>query len=229
MSIITCQIGQCGNQLGEAIFNRLMGECLVASPSHQMATLDTFFSYSDKAESRLIANALMIDMEPKVVDGILARGAQRGWEYDPKQVVVKQEGSGNNWAYGFNFHGVQTADDILGKLRKSFEKADLVDGMLILQSLAGGTGSGVGSRILTRVREEFPEINIYSVAVLPRFSGEVILQFYNSVFSLSTLYNVRYMGSYYQRNVMEYSCLKTTRSVTFASKYTRFSSLISQI
>lgn len=104
-------------------------------------------------------------------------------------VLCEQEGSGNNWAYGFNYHGDRVSTNILDLLRKQTEKADILDGIMIYQSLAGGTGSGVGSRLLTKIRDEFGSRNIYSTVVLPRISGEVILQFYNCVFSLSTLYD----------------------------------------
>lgn len=190
MSILTCQIGQCGNQLGESIFDKLVEEAESATDYHQLSTLDTFFTPSPKSPSGIFANSVLIDMEPKVIDCLMERGSKRQWDYDPSKVVVKQEGSGNNWAYGFNVHGSRSAPEILTKIRKSVERIDYLDGMLFLQSLAGGTGSGVGSRILTQIREIYPEKNIYSVAVLPRLSGEVILQFYNSIFSLSTLQNV---------------------------------------
>ena len=101
----------------------------------------------------------------------------------------EQEGSGNNWAYGYNYHGKRVSSRIIELLRKQLEKCDIVDGIMVYQSLAGGTGSGVGSRLLQQIRESFPKTTIMSSVVLPRISGEVILQFYNSVFSLSTLYD----------------------------------------
>ncbi len=42
-------------------------------------------------------------MEPKVVNKNLNMKAD--WKYDPKMSLVKEEGSGNNWAYGCNIHG----------------------------------------------------------------------------------------------------------------------------
>lgn len=68
------------------------------------------------------------------------------------------------------------------------ERLDRVEGVVVLQSLAGGTGSGVGSRVLKSLKTDFPELDLFSVAVLPRIGGEVVLQYYNSVFSLSSLY-----------------------------------------
>ena len=47
----------------------------------------------------------------------------------------------------------------------------------------------MGSRVLQSLRDEVGSKPIFSVSVLPRLSGEVILQYYNAVFSMSTLYN----------------------------------------
>ena len=99
---------------------------------HQLTTLDTFFRYSEKTDSKLVANSILIDMEPKVIDSLLSRNSSRGWEYDSSNVVIKQEGSGNNWAYGFNHHGKQTAPEILKKIRKNIERIDCLDGLLVL-------------------------------------------------------------------------------------------------
>ncbi len=78
------------------------------------------------------------------------------------------------------------------KMDRLLESQDYCDGVLFFQSLAGGTGSGVGSYLLEKVKERYPELSILSVAVLPHLSGEVILQNFNCVLSLSSLYQVEY-------------------------------------
>ena len=187
MSVISCQIGQCGNQLGESLFSKLSIEASTASVDHRAAVMDTYFHVDSK--DRMTANALLVDMEPKVIDSIVEK--KKPWyEYDRKYAVCREEGSGNNWAYGFNVHGLACLDEITNKFRKLAERSDTVEGVIVLQSLAGGTGSGVGSRVLERLRDELASKPIYSVAVLPRLSGEVILQYYNAIFSMANLYNV---------------------------------------
>lgn len=189
-SILTCQIGQCGNQLGQAMYKSLIEESLGADLNHQLATLSTYFHNDPKGGSQVRPSSLMIDMEPKVIDGILSQKEQ-WWAYDPKLTVCREEGSGNNWAFGFHLHGENCLSEILDKFNSLAERVDCVEGVVVLQSLAGGTGSGVGSRVLEELRNVLGSKPIFSVAVLPRLSGEVILQFYNAVFSLANLYNVR--------------------------------------
>ncbi len=82
-------------------------------------------------------------MEPKVVYKCLSNHKSDFWSYDKQYSYVKQEGSGNNWAYGFNFHGPNSRDDILGKAHSLLEKLDFCEGFVFLHSLAGGTGSGI--------------------------------------------------------------------------------------
>ncbi len=100
---------------------------------------------------------------------------------------VNQEGSGNNWAYGFNSHGPKCRDKIFEKFNKMLENTDYVDGVVFMQSLAGGTGSGLGSYLTEQFKDEFPNINTLNIAVLPHLSGEVILQSYNCVLSIASL------------------------------------------
>ena len=73
--------------------------------------------------------------------------------------------------------------------RKELEQHDLVEGVMFMQSMAGGTGSGVGSFLLEELRQDIgSKVSIFNTVVMPRSTGEVILQNYNSVFSLGTLY-----------------------------------------
>ncbi|KDO16606.1 hypothetical protein SPRG_17885 [Saprolegnia parasitica CBS 223.65] len=58
MSIVTLQLGQCGNQLGYALFDKLATE--LEAPLE----MDIFFRGPSST-----ARAVLIDMEPKVGDG----------------------------------------------------------------------------------------------------------------------------------------------------------------
>lgn len=56
---------------------------------------------------------------------------------------------GNNWAYGYFVHGSEFEDHIQRLIQNQLENCDSLDGILVTMSLAGGTGSGVGTKILT--------------------------------------------------------------------------------
>lgn len=55
-------------------------------------------------------------------------------------------GSANNWAFGYNVKGSTYGNLTLEAVRRELEKTDQLEGILLLLSAAGGTGSGVGSR-----------------------------------------------------------------------------------
>jgi hypothetical protein len=55
-------------------------------------------------------------MEPKVVNRCLAKGGS--WRFNPKLSLVREEGSGNNWAFGCYVHGPNVREDIESLLQK---------------------------------------------------------------------------------------------------------------
>ena len=57
-------------------------------------------------------------------------------------------------------------------VRKEIEKIDNYLGTVLLFSLAGGTGSGMGSRFLEMMRDEYPSTNLTAAVVYPASSGE---------------------------------------------------------
>ena len=57
----------------------------------------------------------------------------------------------------------------------------------MIHSLIGGTGGGLGCRILESIKEEFPGIHITSVTTTPYVSGESPMQHYNSLLTLAWL------------------------------------------
>jgi len=70
-------------------------------------------------------------------------------------------------------------------LRKEAEDCDYYRGTVLIHSLAGGTGSGLGSKLLEKIRDEYPISFLLSAAVIPSESADTPLQDYNSCLSLS--------------------------------------------
>jgi tubulin beta len=61
-------------------------------------------------------------------------------------------------------------------VRKEAEGCDCLQGFQICQSLGGGTGSGMGTLLLSKIREEFPDrmLCTFSVAPSPKVSDTVV-------------------------------------------------------
>lgn len=60
-------------------------------------------------------------------------------------------------------------------LRHEAEKADFFLGVFLVHSLAGGTGSGLGSRIIENYRDTFGKAYLATASIWPQTSGETPL------------------------------------------------------
>lgn len=67
------------------------------------------------------------------------------------------------------------------------ERCDLHKGFLTLQSVAGGTGSGLGSFLTEQLADHYPSSYLLNTVVWPYQSGEVIVQNYNAMLTMASL------------------------------------------
>jgi len=133
-----------------------------------------------------VARAVLVDTEPKVIAEAITQ-EHKNWSYGKNMDVCEQTGSGNNWAFGSRVHAKTLRKPVSNLIRKAAEEMDSLPSFLILQSVAGGTGSGVGTDITEMIRDEYGDSTIVNAAVFPYESGEVIVQNYNAVLTLSEL------------------------------------------
>lgn len=200
MSVVSLQLGQCGNQIGGELFNLLIEDATKLNPQFISKNVDRKVNeeYEEEVVERFFtrdrtgntnARAVMIDMESKAISQTLLEAKKSGkWSYPTGQQFCQKRGSGNNWAHGFLEHGPKSAETVLEMVQREVEKCDRFGGFLILLSLAGGTGSGVGAYVTGCLRDEFPHSFILNQVVWPYGTGEVIVQNYNAILTLSHLY-----------------------------------------
>lgn len=81
-----------------------------------------------------------------------------------------QSGAGNNWAKGHYTEGAELVDSVLDVVRKEAESCDCLQGFQLTHSLGGGTGSGMGTLLISKIREEYPDriMNTFSVVPSPK-------------------------------------------------------------
>jgi len=65
-----------------------------------------------------------------------------------------------------------------------------LDSIILINSLAGGTGSGLGSYVNIVLKDFFPTINLFNISVWPHNTGEVVVNSYNTLLSISESYKV---------------------------------------
>ncbi|XP_006832431.1 PREDICTED: tubulin delta chain isoform X3 [Chrysochloris asiatica] len=195
MSIVTVQLGQCGNQVGFEVFDALYSDSYCSqglcskkeNEAYQASCKERFFS--EEENGVLVARSVLVDMEPKVINQTLSKAAQSGrWKYGQHACFCQKQGSGNNWAYGYSCHGPKHEESIMNLIRKEVEKCDSLHGFSIIMSMAGGTGSGLGAFITQNLQDQYPNALKMNQVIWPYGTGEVIVQNYNSILTLSHLY-----------------------------------------
>lgn len=56
-------------------------------------------------------------------------------------------GAGNNWSHGYQL-GQEVHETLFDMIDREAENSDSLEGFVLTHSIAGGTGSGVGSYLL---------------------------------------------------------------------------------
>ena len=93
---------------------------------------------------------------------------------------IGQYGAGNNWAKGHYTEGAELVDSVLDVIRRESEKCECLQGFQLTHSLGGGTGSGMGTLLVSKIREEFPDriMNTFSVFPSPKVKIFQIIRIY---------------------------------------------------
>ncbi|KAJ9441002.1 Tubulin gamma chain [Diplonema papillatum] len=185
MSILTLQVGQCGNQVGHALLARL-----ASSPDDDGCLPDEYFRTLAANGKPPVARSVLVDMEPKAVQNCRNKARQEGTFSYRKGTLTKQEGSANNWAFGYHVQAVCCEEQIMKDVQSEVEHMDALMGIHVVHAVAGGTGSGVGSRVLEALRDTFPSTSLVAMSVLPIETGEIATQHYNSLLTLAHVQQV---------------------------------------
>ncbi|KAL6748513.1 Eta tubulin [Haematococcus lacustris] len=180
-----------------------------------MGLLEDLEYFKLTSQGQRQARCLLIDTEPKVVQQVLASSSTGSNLFSRERCYLGQSGRGNNWAFGYSqwqprsqargpggagsgWDGSSQVatpshreflilDAVTEGIRQEAEAADGAPNFLLLHSLGGGSGSGLGSRLLEHLREEYPLNYIATLSVAPRSAGDSALQSLNAAMALSFL------------------------------------------
>ena len=142
--------------------------------------------YNEATGGRYVPRNILMDLEPGTMDSV--RSGPFGQIFRPDNFVFGQSGAGNNWAKGHYTEGAELIDAVLDVVRKEAEGCDCLQGFTMTHSLGGGTGSGMGTLLISKIREEYPDriMNTYSVVPSPKVSDTVV-EPYNATLSVHQL------------------------------------------
>jgi tubulin beta len=189
--IVHLQAGQCGNQIGGKFWEVIADEHGVQpdgsykgdSPM-QLERMEVYFN--EASSGNYVPRAICVDLEPGTMDAI--RSGPYGQIFRPDNFCFGQNGAGNNWAKGHYTEGAELIESVIDVIRREAEGCDCLQGFQLTHSLGGGTGSGMGTLLVGKIREEYPDriMSTFSVAPSPKVSDTVV-EPYNATLSVHQL------------------------------------------
>jgi len=189
--IVHLQAGQCGNQIGQKFWEVISEEHGITGDGsyggdlpQQLERINVY--YNEAMGGKYVPRAVLVDLEPGTMDSV--RAGAMGNIFRPDNFVFGQSGAGNNWAKGHYTEGAELVDSVLDVVRKESEGCDCLQGFQLAHSLGGGTGSGMGTLLISKIREEYPDriMNTFSVIPSPKVSDTVV-EPYNATLSVHQL------------------------------------------
>ncbi|CDS81917.1 probable tubulin beta chain [Sporisorium scitamineum] len=191
--LITFAVGQAGNQISSAFWQSILnehgldgdGRYVGDNQVEQLSRVGVFFEPSGQ-EGKYVPRSIQVDLEPGTMDTI--RSGPLGKLFRPDNYINGESGAGNNFSKGYYTEGAELLDQVLDVARKEAEKADMLQGFQLVHSLGGGTGSGLGTNLLTKLREEFPDRMLATWSVLPSPKvSDTVVEPYNATLSFHQL------------------------------------------
>ncbi|CAL9098618.1 unnamed protein product [Musa acuminata subsp. burmannicoides] len=189
--ILHVQGGQCGNQIGAKFWEVICDEHGIDGTGRyggdsdlQLERINVY--YNESSGGRYVPRAVLMDLEPGTMDSV--RSGPFGQIFRPDNFVFGQSGAGNNWAKGHYTEGAELIDSVLDVVRKEAENCDCLQGFQVCHSLGGGTGSGMGTLLISKIREEYPDRMMLTFSVFPSPKvSDTVVEPYNATLSVHQL------------------------------------------
>eukprot|EP01114_Cavostelium_apophysatum_P011073 TRINITY_DN2524_c0_g1_i1.p1 TRINITY_DN2524_c0_g1~~TRINITY_DN2524_c0_g1_i1.p1 ORF type:complete len:466 (-),score=113.81 TRINITY_DN2524_c0_g1_i1:50-1447(-) len=190
--IVHIQAGQCGNHIGLKFWEGIAVEHgldfsgkYIGNSESQLDRINVYYNETDGGK-KFYPRSISVDLEPGSADMI--RSSKLGSCFRPDNFIYGSNGASNNWARGHYTDGAEMADSVMDVIRRECERCDLLQGFQVAHSLGGGTGSGMGTLLISKIREEYPDrmMSTFSVLPSPRVSDTVV-EPYNCILSVQQL------------------------------------------
>ncbi|OEJ85097.1 Tubulin beta chain [Hanseniaspora osmophila] len=189
--IIHISAGQCGNQIGAAFWETICGEHgldydgrYVGTNPLEKAGLPVYFN--EASSGKYVPRSINVDLEPGTID--VVKNSKIGTLFRPDNFINGQSSAGNVWAKGHYTEGAELVDSVMDVIRREAEGADCIQGFQISHSLGGGTGSGMGTLLISKIKEEYPDRMMATFSVVPSpKTSDTVIEPYNATLSVHQL------------------------------------------
>ena len=186
-------------------------ETVVSTQTHPVRRV-FLRGFKAAGETQYVPRAAIVDLEPGTSEMIKA--SPIGNMFKPDNFIFGASGAGNNWfasraisllgaldidsacrclcvcfqGQGSLHEGAEVVDEVLDVVRREAESCDCPQGFQITHSLGGGTGSGLGTLLLLKIRDAYPDriTATFSVYPSPKVS-DVVVEPYNATLSIHQL------------------------------------------
>lgn len=151
--MITINVGQAGNRLGFDIMDSLYKHL---DQPEDMDLMNHYFREVRTGVSRKwIARSVWLDTETTIVDECIVRSQQsRTWMLDERCTEFRNFDIGSNWARAYQQFSNEYSTSSIDVIRKELERVDVQTTLMMIHSVGGGTGSGVGTRLTEMLQDE---------------------------------------------------------------------------
>ena len=206
MNIFPISIGQGGNQLCNSFINNIEANI-------DNLPYNNIFKQQNSIE--LYNNRFYIDTETKVINSNFSNITTNNKDLN---IIYNNYGRGSNWAMGYSLEYKEKEKsniniDISDKLKKYIEKLDFIEGFHLFNSLTGGTGSGVTSRTIETLRDEYPKSVIINSCIIPFEIENNTLSLYNQLLYIAHNYDlIDYIVPLNNNTIIEYINSKDEKS-----------------
>ncbi|CAF1544872.1 unnamed protein product [Adineta steineri] len=192
--IITIQIGQAGNSIGEKFWEYTCNEhgidplgIFQGENDLQLERINVYFT--ETKSGRYVPRSIFTDVEQNSLNKI--RNSTYGNLFHPEFMINGKTSASNNFAKGFFTEGDLNKNKYLNEktiipgaemlpelteiIRKIAEECDLVHGFQFVHSVSGGSGGGLGALLIDNIRQEYSDQIIKSYSIFPALSMSQIV------------------------------------------------------
>ena len=176
--IIVAGIGSCGINLAASYLSLLKNEHSFFSENNlsESENLSVHF-HENESKTSHTARFIFLDQTSLSIDKLLSHPQAN--LLNPDNLVSDNQSSQN--IYAIPYYSTHCMDQILDVFRKEMEKCDTPQGILLNNSIIGGTGSGLTSKLSNLLVEIFPDKLLIDNVIMPSFNKNGLFDVHNPI------------------------------------------------
>ncbi|KAL4501497.1 hypothetical protein ABPG72_021304 [Tetrahymena utriculariae] len=167
--IISIHIGQSGIQVGNACWelfcleHDIQPDCKLFQNS-KIEDLKTNF-FCENQSGQFIPRSIYLDLEPSTINEVKTSTQKQLFNHE--FLVSDNQDKASTFARGYYQVSSQYIEFCLDKIRKLAESCSNLQGFLIYNSAGGGTGSGFGSLLTKKIKENYCKKSNLGLTIYP--------------------------------------------------------------